>query len=101
LFFSTVDFVYETWGKEAFFNLQNDFSRLRSKFYPTIYDSIMIATAIMLERKAVVPVDIKERRILLVKDKDYRESITQGTMQPRNINMRVTRALKMLYELDL
>jgi len=61
----------------------------------------MIATAIMLERKAVVPVDIKERRILLVKDKDYRESITQGTMQPRNINMRVTRALKMLYELDL
>lgn len=101
LFLGTTSFIYDIWGREAFFNLQNDFQKLRNKFYPTIYDSIMIATAIAMKRKLPIPTNLKKRRIELVKDKDYRNSITQSTMHPKNINMRVGKALRILYDAEL
>lgn len=94
-----IDFIYDNIGGDAFYNLQGDLSTYRRKFYPTIFDSIMIATKIALKKGAVQPMDLMKRHLMLLKDTDYRESISQGTMQMKNIRMRVGRALEILYNL--
>ena len=101
-FETVISFIYEHLGVEAFFNLQNDLEKLRRRLYPTVYDSIMIATSIALSQGFFVEdgVNMKQRRIELLKDPDYRNSITQGTMRVENIKMRISKALSILYHID-
>ena len=101
-FVNVITFINEHLGEEAFFNYQNDLDKIRKRLYPTIYDSIMIATSIALRRNPeMVYEDLKDRRVRLVKDPEYRKSITNGTMQIENIRNRIAVALKTLYDLDL
>lgn len=102
LFERVISFIYEHFGVEAFFNLQNDLEKMRRRLYPTVYDSIMIATSIALSQGYVVEggIDMKQRRIELLKDPDYRNSITQGTMRVENIKMRISKALSILYQIE-
>lgn len=102
-FLTIIDFIYNKYGEEAFFNLQKDLTVVRKRFYPTIFDSIMIATSIAFER-GFVPIDngkFQDKRMSLVKDIEYRESITQGTMQVQNIKTRIGKALQYLYGIQL
>lgn len=100
-FTTCIDFIHSEYGKTAFHNLRNDLKELRKKFYPTVYDSLMIATDIAL-RSGFVPQEhiLEEKRICLLRDPEYRESITQGTMQLHNIRTRISKALKYLYNID-
>lgn len=101
-FEKTIRFVKEHFGEDAFFNYQNDLDKIRKRMYPTIYDSIMIATSIALRRNPDMEYEnLKEKRTMLVKDPDYRRSITNGTMLVENIRNRVAVALKTLYGFDL
>lgn len=101
-FVNTIEFIYKYFGEEAFYNLQNDLQKIRKRLYPTVYDSLMIATSIALS-KGFNPAgeDLKTRRMAMLKDESYRESITQGTMTVEHIQTRIRRALKIVYELDL
>ena len=101
-FVNTIEFIYKYFGEEAFYNLQNDLQKIRKRLYPTVYDSLMIATSIALS-KGFNPAgeDLKARRMAMLKDESYRESITQGTMTVEHIQTRIQRALKIVYELDL
>ena len=101
-FANTIEFIYKYFGEEAFYNLQNDLQKIRKRLYPTVYDSLMIATSIALS-KGFNPAgeDLKARRMAMLKDESYRESITQGTMTVEHIQTRIRRALKIVYELDL
>lgn len=103
-FVRTIDFINDHFGEEVFFNYQNDSDRIRKRLYPTIYDSIMIATSIALERNPNTHYDredLRERRKTLVKHPDYRKSITTGTMQVENIKTRIEMALDILYDMEL
>lgn len=101
-FTKVIKFIRYHLGEEAFFNYQNDLDKIRKRLYPTIFDSIMIATSIALKRSPDMVVDgLKEKRIKLVKDPEYRKSIATGTMQVENIRNRITVALKTLYDMDL
>lgn len=101
-FESVVDFIFDNMGEEAFFNLQNDLEKMRRRLYPTVLDSIMVATSIALSQgyKAEAGVDMKQRRMNLLRDAEYRNSITQGTMRVDNIKMRISRALSILYHIE-
>ena len=101
-FVNTIDFIYKYFGEEAFYNLQKDLQKIRKRLYPTVYDSLMIATSIALS-KGFNPtgIDLKARRMAMLKDESYRESITQGTMTVEHIQTRIRRALEIVYELDL
>ena len=101
-FVNTIEFIYKNFGEGAFYNLQNDLQKIRKRLYPTVYDSLMIATSIALS-KGFNPAgeDLKTRRMAMLKDESYRESITQGTMTVEHIQTRIQRALKIVYELDL
>lgn len=101
-FESVIDFIYDNFGEEAFFNLQNDLEKMRRRLYPTVLDSIMVATFIALAQdyKVEAGVDMKQRRMDLLRDADYRNSITQGTMRVDNIKMRISKALSILYHIE-
>ncbi len=97
-----IDFLNDKFGKDVFYNLQgSDFSVIRRKFYPTVYDSIMIATKIALERGFDTDENLEPKRLMMLKDSRYRECITQGTMQVEHIKDRVAIALSMLYGLNI
>ena len=102
LFSNTVHYIYDNLGSSAFYNLQNNLVKIRKKLNPTVFDSIMVATAIALSRNPNISVsDIKDKKMSLLRDTDYRESITQGTMTVEHIRTRISKALYYLYNMSL
>ena len=102
IFNTTISFIFNSYGEEAFFNLQNNLSRIRKKFHPAVYDSIMIASAIALSRGYNYNgVNLRQKRNTLLRDPEYRNSIMQATMQVSNIHTRIARALYVLYDMEL
>lgn len=100
-FTNTIHFVLENIGEDAFFNVQNDLVTLRKKLYPTIWDSIMVATTIALESGVINTRDLHDRRLSLLKDENYREYIAQGTMRKSSIKGRIDKALQFLYDIEV
>lgn len=102
-FLKTIDFLYDNIGEEAFFNLQKDLTVVRKRFYPTIFDSLMVATSIAIERGFLLNEgdNLAMKRMALLKDEEYRESITQGTMQVQHIRTRISKALAYMYGMQL
>lgn len=93
--------VKNQFGENAFFNVQsNDLTTIRKRFYPTVYDSIMIATAIALAKGVETNTANETNRLALLRDEKFREYSTQGTMQVEHINGRIELALNYLYNLQ-
>ena len=93
--------VKNQFGDNAFFNVQsNDLTTIRKRFYPTVYDSIMIATSIALVNGVDTSGANETNRLALLRDDKFREYSTQGTMQVEHINGRIELALKYLYNLQ-
>lgn len=103
LFKKTIDFIHENIGENAFFNIvSNDPQRIRKRFYPTIFDSVAVATSIALERLGdkIPSVNLEEKRLKLLQDEDFKKYITQGTMQIENIHGRIKMVLESFYGLQ-
>lgn len=100
-FNTVIDFIYNNFGVEAFFNLQANTETIRKRFYPTVYDSLMIGTSIALKRGVSTTQKLMDKRLVLLKDAEYKEYITQGTMRVEHIKGRVQKVLKVIYDMDL
>lgn len=100
-FNNCISFITTHIGEDAFFNLKNDFTAIRKKFYPTVFDSIMIATKIAIERGFSTEDNLEDKRLSMLKDDAYRDSITQGTMRLDNIRTRIDKALYYLFDMRL
>ena len=101
-FNEVIDFIYSHFDENAFFNLQNDFSKYRKKMYATIFDSLMIGTSIALERGySNTDENLNEKKEALVRKQEYRDCITSGTMQSANIRKRISLVVSEIYGLEL
>ena len=100
-FLNCLKLIWTYIGDDAFYNYQADLKTLRRKLYPTIFDSIMIATSIAISRGYNGNESLVERREQLLRDESYRENITQGTMRKSAIHTRVALALRYLYDMEL
>jgi hypothetical protein len=99
-FTKTINSVFAQFGENAFYNVQsNDLTTIRKRFYPTVFDSVMIATSIAIEKGIDMSKNIEDKRLELLKDDKFREFSTQGTMKIEHINGRINLALKYLYNL--
>lgn len=99
-FSSSIKFVFDNIGSNAFFNIQStDHSKIRKRFHPTIFDSISIATSIALNRLGRnIPIDnLEDKRISLLLDENYKKYVTEGTMQLEHLRGRISLALEKLY----
>jgi uncharacterized protein with ParB-like and HNH nuclease domain len=101
-FNNVMNFIVEHIGENAFYNITGgDESKIRKRFYPTIFDSISIAVA-MAQRQLGVNIpaqNLEEKRIALLKDEDYKTYISEGTMQISHIHGRIDKALNYLFGL--
>jgi hypothetical protein len=99
-FISTIDFIYKNIGDNSFFNIvSNDPSKIRKRFYPTIFDSICIGTAIAIKLKgdSISVNELEEKRLALLQNPEYKKYISEGTMQAESIQGRVSMILEHLY----
>lgn len=97
-FEKVIDFIFKHIGENAFFNLQTtDMSTIRKRFYPTVFDSVVIATSIALQNGFTTSKSLEHKRIQLLKDPEYRKCISEGTMKIEHIHGRIERALKLIY----
>jgi hypothetical protein len=101
-FNNTIQIISQQFGDIAFYNVQaSDLTTIRRRFYPTVFDAIMIATSIAVSKGVDVEKTVEENRLELLRDESFRQFSTQGTMQIEHIKGRVERALKILYNLEL
>ena len=102
-FNNVIDYIYNHFGEEAFYNLQNDLVKIRRRLYPTVFDSLMIGTHIAMQRgiSEDIETSLQARKLTLLRDEEYRESITQGTMLVVNIRQRIEKVLQIVYNQSL
>lgn len=100
-FYETLEVVNSQFSDNAFNNVQSsDLTTIRKRFYPTIFDSIMIATSIAIKKGVQISQTSEQDRLKLLRDSDYRKYCSQGTMQPEHIKGRVNLALKYLFNVE-
>lgn len=101
-FNNTIDAIINIFGENAFYNVQStDLTTIRKRFYPTIFDAIMIATSIAIKRGIDISQSTEQKRLELLRDLEFRKFISEGTMQIEHINGRIDLALKHLYNSHL
>ncbi|QTF10053.1 DUF262 domain-containing protein [Brenneria izadpanahii] len=103
-FNKTIDFIYNNIGEDSFFNIiQSTPSKIRRRFYPTIFDAVYISTSIYLNSRNNnfnSPHNLESKRLGLLQDATFRGYITSGTMQTDNIHGRISMVLESLYGLQ-
>jgi uncharacterized protein with ParB-like and HNH nuclease domain len=96
-FESTMNFIDEHIGKNAFFNVSEK-GKIIPKLHPTIFDAIAIATLLYLETgKMKKIVDFSDRRKRLLADEKFKEFIAIRTTNLESINGRIAKASEYLY----
>jgi uncharacterized protein with ParB-like and HNH nuclease domain len=98
-----MQFIVENIGENAFYNITaGDDTKIRKRFYPTIFDSICPAVAIAYKQLGVnIPTEnLEEKRLALLKDEDFKKFISEGTMQISHIHGRINLALNYLFGIN-
>jgi uncharacterized protein with ParB-like and HNH nuclease domain len=99
-FNDVMDFIYTNIGENAFYNITGgNETKIRKRFYPTIFDSICPAVAIAMRTlgENIPSKNLEEKRLLLLKDTEYRKFTSEGTMQISHIHGRINLALNYLF----
>lgn len=102
-FNNVMDFIATNIGENAFYNITGgDDTKIRKRFYPTIFDSICPAVAIAQRKLGDdIPTDnLEEKRLALLKDPEYRKFTSEGTMQISHIHGRINLALNYLFGIN-
>ncbi|MEM7364335.1 MAG: DUF262 domain-containing protein, partial [Pseudomonadota bacterium] len=103
-FLETIGFVRARIGEDAFFNVQqSDPTKIRKRFYPTIFDSIAIAT--LLARRKLgddIPTRrLEQKRRKLIKSEQFKSYISEATMRVEHITGRINFAAESLYGVSI
>jgi len=101
-FIETIKKVSDLFGKSAFHNISSKHpNKLVNKFNPTIFDSIMTATSLMIKQGINFDRnDYESSRLNLLRDECYQNAISTRTTNVDNINTRISLALKYLFDFD-
>lgn len=95
-----MQFILNNIGENAFYNITGgDDTKIRKRFYPTIFDSICPAVAIAHRHFGddIPTENLEVKRLALLKDEEYRIYISEGTMQISHIHGRINKALNYLF----
>lgn len=99
-FQSAINLIHEKIGPDAFHNLSaKDHETFTDKFHPTIFDALMISAHHAISTSTEVPEDIKERRIKLLRDEEFKNAIRIRTSRVDRIKLRIQLASKFLFDL--
>jgi len=102
-FNNVMRFIQTHIGENSFYNITSgDETKIRKRFYPTIFDSLCPAVAIAMERLGDdIPIDdLESKRLELLKNEDYRKYTSEGTMQISHIHGRINLTLNYLFGIN-
>lgn len=102
-FKAAISFIYKHIGENAFYNLvSGEETKIRKRFYPTIFDSLMVAVTIAQNKLGdkISTEKLEEKRLGLLKDPTFKKYISEGTMQISHIQGRISLVLKHLFDLN-
>ncbi|MGB4978670.1 MAG: DUF262 domain-containing protein [Anaerolineae bacterium] len=103
-FLSAIRFLDKNLGSQAFHNISSsDSDKVVSKFNPTVFDSIMLATQYVLKTNPNPEIEskiLKQRKLDLLKDEKFQDLIRVRTTDVDRINERIAFAAKHLYGVD-
>ncbi len=100
IFNFVMQFIIENIGENAFYNITGgDDTKIRKRFYPTIFDAICPAVAIAHRHfgNNIPTENLESKRLELLKDTEFRKYISEGTMQISHIHGRINKALNYLF----
>ncbi|WGE59492.1 DUF262 domain-containing protein [Actinobacillus equuli] len=102
IFIDTMNKIYELFGDNAFHNLSSDGVTYQSRFHPTIFDSISIATAYAIEKNINFShiENVRDKHMNLLNNSQFKEFITIRTTNVEHINGRIKLATSILYGID-
>ncbi len=98
-----INFIFEYIGENAFYNITGgDETKIRKRFYPTIFDSLCPAVSMALEKLGdnIPTENLEEKRLNLLQNEDYKKFTTEGTMQISHIQGRIDLTLQYLFGLN-
>ncbi len=100
LFFDVIDTIEDLFGKEVFrTNIQN--MQVSQKFYASVFDAIMLATAIAKDSNAAIQRDDMSNKIaLLFANEDFKNSCNAHTTDSSAIKIRISKACDILYGIN-
>ena len=99
-FKKTIEFLYQHLGTNAFKNINNE-NEYQSRFNPTVFDSIAIATNYVLERRSNIDVSsLEKNHKILLHNETYKKYTTSRTTNIEHINGRISLATQILYNLN-
>lgn len=100
-FQTVIHFIYNQIGLNAFRNISTDGHYL-TRFNPTVYDSISIATNYAISKlgQDLQITDLKEKHLILLKNETFNEYSSIRTTNINHINGRIQLASQILYGLD-
>ncbi len=99
IFTKTMDYILLNFGENAFHNITSKESL--SRFNPTTFDAIAIATAYALGKNPTLTINNAEKkRISLLNNDEFKNLTSERTTNISNINGRISLALKYLFEMS-
>lgn len=100
-FKTTIDFIYENFGSNAFKNINSENNYL-TRFHPTIFDSISIATnyVINVKKLKIKLEDVENKHKELLSNTEYKVYTSSRTTNIEHINGRIDLACKILYGIN-
>jgi uncharacterized protein with ParB-like and HNH nuclease domain len=99
-FITTMKFLYDNLGEIAFKNISSE-GNYQSRFNPTIFDSISIATDYAIKKLGdAIPIEnIKQKHLALLTNTEYKEFTSIRTTNNEHINGRINLACQKLYNI--
>lgn len=98
-----MQFIIDNIGENAFYNITGGTeTKIRKRFYPTIFDAICPAVAIAYRHFGddIPTDDLEHKRLALLKDVEFKKFISEGTMQISHIHGRINKALNYLFGIN-
>lgn len=98
----TINFIHNYLGINAFRNINIEKEEYLSRFNPTVFDSVVIATNYALKKLGnnIITENLLEKHQKLLFNEDFQEYSSQRTTNIENIKGRINLATNMLYGLN-
>jgi len=102
-FEKVIQFLHHKIGRNAFRNISAEDGKYITRFHPTIYDAVSIATLMTMQKniELIEKEDIIDRHKELLKDDDFKNWTSNRTTNIENILGRINLAAEYLYDCNL
>lgn len=102
-FTDMIKLLHSNLGENSFHNYSFENNVYISRFHPTIFDSIAIATSYALENNLITEENrrnLEDKKLELLKNPDFKEFISSRTTNIGHIKGRVKIAARILYDVE-